>query len=393
VNYGYWADQYGTRVARATAQSNPSAYRWVQQERKWEKVGTKRTRKTLQAPWLPEDDLVRLVAETDSDFPILRLDWFLYYALLEPRYHELLNLPDTEAELRKLLDVDDDVADRLGSLVRGAVLESEVAPNNRALERTPTRGRHGHAYWWRSLDFNASIEADDILADVLNGGQAHEIIFSLPRNGLQGYYLSDGQGKRLDRAGSDFANDRRNPFRWVEVEIRNCFCCHAQGIIPIRDSVREDASGPLALAIARKGTRSRRARQIADRYFGADLEAIVKDDQAHFSGAVLAATRTPAHPQGMAAAAAALALQKALLRYERSRTLDDLVSETGYPRQVILGVLERAKGTGLDQSASRLARPGAKSRYDQFEAKGFGQLMRLLMKVPIQPPPPPAKGG
>jgi hypothetical protein len=87
--YGEWQDSYGARVDRATVQANPSAYRWVRQDRKWEKIGAHTLRKTLQAPWLPEDDLVRLIAETDSYFPILRLDWFLYYSLLEPRYHEL----------------------------------------------------------------------------------------------------------------------------------------------------------------------------------------------------------------------------------------------------------------------------------------------------------------
>lgn len=390
VYYGYYQDGYGRRVSREVGRANPGAYTWVRDGEGTEKVTRKRV-KTALAPWLPEDDVVKLCALTDSQAPLVRADWLFYYALLEPRYHELLGLPDTEAQLKKLLGVDVKQADRFASVARGVVLESEVAPNNRALERVGTLARHGKSYYWESIDYDTSIGADDLLADVLGQGKAHEIIFTLPRNGLQGYMVTNGDGKRLDRAGAEFANDRRNPFRWVEVEIRNCFCCHATGLIDVRDAVREDANGPLALALRKSAGTSKRNRQVAERFFGVSLAGLINADRAEFAQAVKGVTTTAARPLGLAPAAASLLLQKHLIRYERSRTLADLAAETGYPAPLVLGVIERSGGTGLDHSVSRLGRPGAKSRYDHYEARGHGQLMRLLQKVPAEGPPPAAR--
>lgn len=342
--------------------------------------------KLAQAPWLPEDEAALLSGLTGSVAPVLRADWFAWNATLEPRYHELLGLPETEAELQKLFDADVRTTDELGVQVRGAVLRSEVAPNARGLERLPTRLRHGRGYYWRSVDSGSSIEADDAVGDLLTKGDAHEIIFSLP-NGLQGYYITDGAGKRVDRADTKFARDRRNPFNWVEVEIRNCFTCHALGMIPVRDAVREEAGGPLALALQKYGEKDPdRARRIRDRYFAADLGQLITADQQSFAAAVKATN-------GLSPGANALALLQVLLRYEADLKLDGLPAETGYPKEIVLGVLERAGGTGLDHSASRLARPGTFTRRDQWEAKGMGQLMRLLLKVPTQKPPPKARGG
>lgn len=343
-----------------------------------------KTRKRVlgNAPWLPKEAIAELCSETDSEFPIYRADWFMYYSLLEPRYHELIGVDDDLKSVVKLAAVKLNDADEEGVSLRGVVLDSEVAPNNRALDRRPTILLYGDGYYWNSNDFDASIKNSDAIADPLIKPQAQEIIFSR-RNGLQGYFLVDENEKRLDRADTKFARDRRNNFRHVEVEIRNCFICHASGIIPVKDVVRSDSDNPYALALRDLEKHDKvKAKKVAERFFAKNLADLVTKDQTTYSNAVKACN-------GYTAEANALALYNILIDYEKDVTLDTLVYDTGFPRVTVLGVLERAKTTTLDHSASRLARKDAKSRRDQYEALGHGQLMNILNAVPVIEQPPP----
>ncbi len=151
-----------------------------------------------------------LVAECGSEFPLVRLDWLLYYGLLEPRYHELLAGVDkleTLADYERFAGVNNDESDREADIVRGQVNHSEVALHNRALERRSTRRQHGKGRFWKSLDFASSIRRDDLFADVLNDKvAANELIWS-QRNGLQAYGVVDGQG----RAGAEQGHRDRLP--------------------------------------------------------------------------------------------------------------------------------------------------------------------------------------
>lgn len=339
-----------------------------------------------QPPWLPRKELLDLVELTHSEFPIYRADWFVYYSQLEPRYHELLGLGDDLADYFELARVDPRRVDRAGSRRRGVVQNSEVAPHPRALDRYSSDGNDGDGYLWSSLDYDEAIAAGDLLNDLLGDRpRAREVILALP-NGLHAFGVFNNQNKRLDRAGIEFAADRRNGFASVEVEIRNCPCCHNAGMIRVADVVRLESGDLLALAVRRlKEKDPERAQAVIDRFFARDLNALVARDQRNYAAAVKAAT-------GLAAEAAGLELREVLLEYERGLTVEALACETGYPREVVLGVLERSKLTGLDHSALRAVRKGVAVRRDQFEAKGMGQLMQLLMAVPrIPQPPPPAR--
>src|SRR5207245_537141 len=64
-----------------------------------------------------------------------------------------------------------------------------------------------------------------------------EIIFSLP-NGLQGYFLTDGEGKRIDKGPVSIVSDPRQGDRSVVNGI-SCMTCHNQGMIEKSDQVRE----------------------------------------------------------------------------------------------------------------------------------------------------------
>src|SRR5262249_38146102 len=63
-----------------------------------------------------------------------------------------------------------------------------------------------------------------------------EIIFHLP-NGLQGFMLVDGNGRRIDRAAVEIVSDPKRPDRVVEAGV-SCMSCHAQGIVSKADQAR-----------------------------------------------------------------------------------------------------------------------------------------------------------
>ncbi len=326
------------------------------------------------APWLPAAEAVQLAAECQTQTPICRADWLCYYALLEPRYHELLGLGDRLADVERLALVDQEVTDREGEETMGVALRSEVAEHIRGLRRSPTIRRRGRGYFWISDDYQTSIAGDDLLAsaDQLLDARpaAHEVIWSLP-NGLQGYLVTDGQGKRIDRAAINVASDKRSGFSSVEVEIRNCVCCHANGLNPITDEVRETARGPIAAAVeALKKRDARQAQRLVDKFFATQILDELNGDCAGYGGSVRACN-------GLAPAANALLLREQLLRYETDLTIEELACETGNPVATLRRVIEGSAGSNLDAHVVALA-GRRRLRRDQHEASAFGSLMPLL---------------
>ena len=114
-----------------------------------------------------------------------------------------------------------------GSTIRG------VSNNNRVVERHTSR----YGAYWKSYDFAGSVGAQNIfthpLAFTHDGGEA---IFNLP-NGLQGYYLVNASGFRLDDAPINIVS---NPAA-SDPTVRNglsCIGCHTEGMKTLEDQVR-----------------------------------------------------------------------------------------------------------------------------------------------------------
>ena len=133
------------------------------------------------------------------DIPSVHIDWFIATASTPPLYHELLSLPLTDRDLETRLEVDvaRNITNAPGVRVwRAGFNNSGVSTNNRVVERHTSR----YGAYWKSYDFAGSVGAQNILTHPLNfthdGG---EVIFNLP-NGLQGYYLANASGFRLDDA-------------------------------------------------------------------------------------------------------------------------------------------------------------------------------------------------
>jgi hypothetical protein len=172
--------------------------------------------------------------------PYLRADWFVATASRPPLYHDLLQLPVSDRGLERLLQVDVLANLQEENVARAGFNDSGVSKNNRLIER------HDAAYgaFWRSYDFAANTGRQSLFEHPLGphtgetsfqhaGG---EIIFHLP-NGLHGFLLVDGAGRRIDKAPGEIVSDPKRPDQRVETGV-SCMSCHVHGMIAKADQVR-----------------------------------------------------------------------------------------------------------------------------------------------------------
>ena len=180
--------------------------------------------------------LERLQTEMKSNIPSVHVDWFVATASTPPLYHDMLSLPltDNELETRLGVDVGRNLRDAPGVRVwRAGFNNSGVSTNNRMVERHAFRD----GAYWKSYDFAGNVGTQNIFNHPLDfthdGG---EVIFNLP-NGLQGYYLVDASGSRLNAAPINIVS---NPAA-SDPTVRNgisCFGCHTEGMKTFEDQVR-----------------------------------------------------------------------------------------------------------------------------------------------------------
>lgn len=220
-----------TKVSDTLYRLDIRNYQWAKEA--WEKLQKKEP--YFRFPWSGELETQSLFQETGSGGAIFRADWFLFQTSIDPFYSEFLGLPGTLAEIKAKFRVDETGARALALPHGGVVLNSEVALNNRRLERLP--GLTG--YWWQSYDFVANHGERNLIENLLeikpDGGES---IWSLP-NGLQAYLVTNKDGKRLAEVPPNIAQDRRTPFRNKSVvTARSCVGCHSGGINPFSDVVR-----------------------------------------------------------------------------------------------------------------------------------------------------------
>ncbi len=167
--------------------------------------------------------------------PYIRADWFVSTATQSPLYEDLLQLPFDLKALEARLEVDAEKNLTAGLALRAGMTTSNVSRNNRVVERHPLP-RAGGAYW-KSFDFRTSKGIENMLKDPIHlhptGG---EFIFTLP-NGLQGYFISDARGNRLESAPTDIVIDRFASDKIVRNGLA-CMRCHDAGMKDFADSVR-----------------------------------------------------------------------------------------------------------------------------------------------------------
>jgi len=316
--------------------------------------------------------LVGLQQLTESEVPFVQADWFLATASLPPLYHDILGLPETEGELERELGID--VARNLQrapgiSVWRAGTNNSGVSNHNRVVERHTFR----YGAYWKSHDFAGSAGRQDIFTYPLSferdGG---EVIFNLP-NGLQAYYIADGQGNRIDEAPTAIVS---NPAA-KDPAVRNglsCIGCHTEGMKTFEDGVR---------SVIEKTARPSYDKDHALRLYvdQAVMDTLVQEDTERYEVA-LAKTGgvswgiEPVHlfheafqgPLNASQAAAAIGM-------EESTFLSKIGQE---PSLQNLGL------TGLLRSGGNVKRDVWESNFSELVACVYGDEC-----VPPPPPPPP----
>jgi serine/threonine-protein kinase len=203
--------------------------------------------------------------------PYVRADWFVSTATLPPLYEDLLQLPFTQQELEEQLKIKAEDNVKNGVAKRAGMTVSGVSRNNRVVERHPLAG----GWYWKSFDFRTSKGRENMFADPIDlnptGG---EFIFALP-NGLQGYFVADARGTRLEQAPTDIVTDQFAEDKTVRNGL-SCMRCHDAGMKTFADSVR-----PALNKLPGKPGFDKRA--ALDLYpEEAEMEKLVKDDGDRF---------------------------------------------------------------------------------------------------------------
>jgi len=184
---------------------------------------------------------------TETKVPFVRADWFTFVASQPPLYYDILELPKTRDELEAKLGVDTQANRANLDVIRAGFQDSGVSQNNRMIERH-TIASGGY---WESFDFGGGKDRQSFFQFPLGpnddfgefskkfGFEADggEIIFSLP-NGLQGYYLTDNAGNRLDTGPTNIVQDPERRDFAVTNGI-SCISCHSQGMQMKTDEVRD----------------------------------------------------------------------------------------------------------------------------------------------------------
>lgn len=336
--------------------------------------------------------ITNLITTTGTKNPILQADWFIAYASWAPIYYEMIGLklkdnPDKEdakknpkvfleADFQKLFKFDRRLAEE--DLVASIADTKIVTLHNRILLRfSTTKGTTG-GYYWQSEDTDKGIDDEDYLKNLSTFNKARikakEIITS-GRNRLQFYALANDKGVLLDAAATNIAQHGDvMPTKWQDKTVfsgRNCMLCHGNGLIYIKDKVRNIARGKIALFIADKTKDQEIARRIEEAFFP-NVNAIIDEDSAKFKAAVLAAC-------GLDSKAITKEFEESVWHYlYQDVTLEQMAREVGIPPVKLKALLSKA--VNVDESLTGVLQdpPEYPSRLI-WESRGYAVLVNYLI--------------
>jgi len=190
------------------------------------------------------DDADDAKADTATVFPIQFADQMMDVAIIGNLYYAIIDV-DVAQPLADFIsvdlgiDVDQNTLDE--DQLRAGTTKSRISRQDRLVQRDDIEVRSGAL--WQSFDFeddaNESIFEDPF--DFTPGGT--EAIFTLP-NGMLGFIIADANDVIVE--DSDILLDtNQNNFRAITSV--SCSNCHASGLIPVVDEVRD-----IAIANARE---------------------------------------------------------------------------------------------------------------------------------------------
>lgn len=201
---------------------------------------------------LPQSTSFDIRSEARTPLPIVNGDWFVSEMGRANAYYALLSVPTTLEAFAAAegVDIARDVAS--GIARRAAIRASRVTRANRLAERHA--GRNGA--FWLIYDFASNDGAQNVfetpsgpkptaIAPVPFRPEQIRVVYALA-NGLVGFALFDGDGRRLesvlpgiDRPPRGRATAEIDAVREAGVD---CFACHVVGMKSINDELRAAAA-------------------------------------------------------------------------------------------------------------------------------------------------------
>jgi hypothetical protein len=259
---------------------------------------TRVERKNASAPWLDAAQAKLLVERTQSPAPLVRGDWFLYQTAIvedrDPSYYDFLGLKNGK-DFEELVGANRKLAEKRQWLLFGAVAQSGVAINNRAIERENAQA----GGLWRTDDFGTSVDRQNVLrVDAGNThpphGDANELYSVLP-NKLPVVFLQNAEGVAQKSVPPNIApkDASANP-NAKDCRIhphKSCTTCHVEILRPIDEWVRETYRYPSEklFAAPRLELRSpsiEKFRELRDTYF-VNLKRQLTLDRLLYEGAIM----------------------------------------------------------------------------------------------------------
>ncbi len=334
-----------------------------------------------------------LINNTNTKYPLVRADWFITYATWAPIYYQLIGLqlkdnPDKEkAKVQPKVFLEKDFEDLFNfkfvtaeeDIVAAITDTKIVALHNRLLQRfSTTVGITGGCYW-RSQDTDKGLNDEEYIKQLPTFAKpkkkAQEIIAS-GRNGMHFYSLTDDKGILLDVAAASIAqhSSAYMPTKLQDKQVfnaRNCMICHATGMLPVRDNVRNLAKGKIAALIVDQTVDQKVARKIEEA-FTPDPTSIIGLDNARFNAAVLAASGRDGRIIGKA-------FEEIICNYlQEPITIDVMARESGVEVTKLKRMLER--GINIDPALTAVLQDPPIATFRQsWENGGYAALMRYVI--------------
>jgi mono/diheme cytochrome c family protein len=271
-------------------------------------------------------DADNAIEESGTNFPVMLADSMLDVASIGNLYYALIGVDVQQNFDDFVLNVlEIDVAQNLldEEQVRAGTTKSRISRQDRVIQRDEIGNRQG--VLWQAFDFEDVDGNDSIFEavfDFAEGGT--ESIFTL-ENGLFGFIIADADGNIVE--DSDILLDtNQNNFRAVTAV--SCSNCHAGGLIPVEDEVRE-----IALANARTiGLNADEVEQLRNVYpTSAEFARIVEGDTQQFYKGALTRARVPT--EGIDP------VSSVFFRFDQDMTLEDAAGDLGLRPEELEGEL------------------------------------------------------
>ena len=197
---------------------------------------------------------------TQTVQPSIPAHIFLFIALNQPVYAELLELPLTllELEIQLGVELQDSFDNEDSDTFLFGITQSPISLTK---PRLGLRTESDDGFFYNTFDIvvgNAGKAESNVFENPFPvqarsertlQHDGSESIFSLP-NGLNGYFLSDGQGGRQDEAPLDLVINPEAASLDPTINYLSCHDCHASGLIEVEDEIAAKVQNDPSFGIA-----------------------------------------------------------------------------------------------------------------------------------------------